>query len=134
MSGNPKNFAVNIKSHEKTQAQLDVSIAFVRWKAGQRIESVQEQAIATDTTFTLAELLALDHKHCCDNRHEASDIALGTANTWRLRLPRWQLPRARGDVSAVRPGPAGSTSNPGSNSEVSERDYPKRKVFIPNQS
>ena len=33
MSGNPKNVAVKIKSHEKTQAQLDVSIAFVRWKA-----------------------------------------------------------------------------------------------------
>ncbi len=57
MSGNPKNVAVKIKSHEKTQAQLDVSIAFVRWKAGQRIDRVQEQAIATEATFWLKFLL-----------------------------------------------------------------------------
>ena len=56
MSGNPKNFAVKIKSHEKTQAQLDVSIAFVRWKAGQRIDRVQEHAIATEATFWLTFL------------------------------------------------------------------------------
>ena len=51
VSGNPKNFGVKIKSHEKTQSHLDASIAFGRWKAGQRIDSVQEQAIATEATF-----------------------------------------------------------------------------------
>ena len=34
VSGNPKNFEVKIKSHEKTQAHLDASIAFGRWKTG----------------------------------------------------------------------------------------------------
>ena len=51
VSGNPKNFGVKIKSHEKTQSHLDASIAFGRWKAGQSIERVQEQAIATEATF-----------------------------------------------------------------------------------
>ena len=32
--GNPKNFGVKIKSHEKTQSHLVASIAFGRWKAG----------------------------------------------------------------------------------------------------
>ena len=45
VSGHPKNFGVKIISHEKTQAHLDVSIAFGRWKAGQRTDRVQEQAI-----------------------------------------------------------------------------------------
>ena len=51
LSGNPKNFGVKIISHEKTQAHLDVSIAFGRWKAGQRTDRVQEQAIDTEATF-----------------------------------------------------------------------------------
>ena len=51
VSGNPKNFGVKIKSHEKTQSHLDASIAFRRWKAGQSIDRVQEQAIATEATF-----------------------------------------------------------------------------------
>ena len=51
VSGNPKNFGVKIKSHEKTQLHLDSSVAFGRWKAGQRIDRVQEQAIATEATF-----------------------------------------------------------------------------------
>ena len=38
------------------------------------------------------------------------------------------------DTRTVRSGPAGSISNAGSNSEVSERDYQNRKVFIPSQS
>ena len=47
VSGNPKNFGAKIKSHEKTQSHLDARIAFGRLKAGQRIDRVQEQAIAT---------------------------------------------------------------------------------------
>ena len=42
VSGNPKNFGVKIKSHEKTQSHLDASIAFGRWKACQIIDRVQE--------------------------------------------------------------------------------------------
>ena len=51
VSGNPKNFGVKIKSHETTQSHLDASITFGRWKAGQSIDRVQEQAIATEATF-----------------------------------------------------------------------------------
>ena len=51
VSGNPKNFGMKITSHEKTQSHLDASIAFGRWKAGQRIDRVQEQAIAAEATF-----------------------------------------------------------------------------------
>ena len=51
VSGNPKKFGVKIKSHEKPQSHLDASIAFGRWEAGQRINRVQEQAIATEATF-----------------------------------------------------------------------------------
>ena len=51
VSGNPKNCGVKIKSHEKPQAHLDASIAFGRWKAGQRIGRVKEQTIATEATF-----------------------------------------------------------------------------------
>ena len=51
VSGNPKNFEVKIKSHEKTQAPLDAIIAFGRWKTGQRIGRIQEQAIATEAIF-----------------------------------------------------------------------------------
>ena len=59
MQGNPKNFGVKIKSHEKTQSHLDASIAFGRWKAGQRIDRVQEQAIATEDTFWRKGLLRI---------------------------------------------------------------------------
>ena len=45
---NPKNFGVKIKSHEKTQAHLDASITFGRWRAVQLIDRVQAQAIATE--------------------------------------------------------------------------------------
>ena len=51
VSGNPKNFGVKIKAHEKTQSHLDASIAFGRWKAGQRIDRVHEQSISTEATF-----------------------------------------------------------------------------------
>ena len=51
VSGNRKNFGAKIKSHEKTQSHLDARIAFGRLKAGQRIDRVQEQAIATEATF-----------------------------------------------------------------------------------
>ena len=110
---NPKKFGVKIKSHEKPQSHLDASIAFGRWKAGQRINRVQEQAIATEATFwrkcllriinifmTLAMMsLALrGHREHVDD----GDCHGGSP-------PRWQLPRARGDASAVRPDPAGST-------------------------
>ena len=57
VSGNPKNFEVKIKSHEKTQAHVDAIIAFGRWKTGQRIGRVQEQAIATEATFWRKYLL-----------------------------------------------------------------------------
>ena len=57
VSSNPKNFGVKIISHEKTQAHLDVSIAFGRWKAGQRTDHVQEQAIDTEATFWRYDLL-----------------------------------------------------------------------------
>ena len=50
---------MKIKSHEKTQSHLDVSIAFGRWKAGQRIDRVQEQAIATETTFWIKGLFRI---------------------------------------------------------------------------
>ena len=51
VSGNPKNFGVKIKSHEKTQSHLDASIAFGQWKAGQRIDCIQEQTSVTEATF-----------------------------------------------------------------------------------
>ena len=51
VSSNPENFGVKIKSHEKPDAHLDASIAFVQWKAGQRFNRVQEQAFATEATF-----------------------------------------------------------------------------------
>ena len=51
VSGNPKNFGVKIKSHEKTQSHLDASIAFGQWKAGQRIDRIQEQTSLTEATF-----------------------------------------------------------------------------------
>ena len=51
VSGKPKNFGIKFKSHEKTQSHLDASIAFGRWKAGQRIDRAQEQAIATEAPF-----------------------------------------------------------------------------------
>ena len=57
VSSNPENFGVKIKSHEKPQAHLDASIAFVRWKAGQRNNRVQEQTFATEATFS--------RKHTC---------------------------------------------------------------------
>ena len=51
VSGNPNNFGVKIKAHENTQSHLDASIAFGRWKAGQRIDRVHEQSISTEATF-----------------------------------------------------------------------------------
>ena len=48
VSGNPKS---EIKSHEKTQSHLDASIAFGQWKAGQRIDRIQEQTSVTEATF-----------------------------------------------------------------------------------
>ena len=59
VSGNPKNFGVKIKSHEKTQSHLDASIAFGRWKAGQSIGCIQEQAISTEATFWRKYLLRI---------------------------------------------------------------------------
>ena len=59
VSGNPKNFGVKIISHEKPQTHLDVSIAFGRWKAGQRTDRVQEQAIDTEATFWRNDLLRI---------------------------------------------------------------------------
>ena len=49
----------------------------------------------------------------------------------RWRLPRWQLPRARGNASAVRPGPAGSTSN---SSESMVRYQLLKKVNAENEA
>ena len=79
----------------------------------------------------LANVFASDHKHCYDTRHDEPDIARTPQTRGRWRLSWWQLFRARGNASVVRPGPAGSTSNPGSNSEVSERDYQtdKNRVY-----
>ena len=59
VQGNPKNFGVKIKSHEKTQSHLDASIAFGRWKAEQRTDRVQEQAIETEATFWRKGLLRI---------------------------------------------------------------------------
>ena len=59
VSGNPKNFGVKIISHEKTQAHLDASIVFGRWKAGQRTDRVQEQAIDTEATFWRNDFLRI---------------------------------------------------------------------------
>ena len=59
MAGNPKNFGVKIKSHEKTQSHLEASIAFGRWKAGQSVDRVPEQAIATEATFWRKGLLRI---------------------------------------------------------------------------
>ena len=80
VSGNPKNFGVKIISYEKTQAHLDAIIAFGRWKAEQRTDRVQEQAIETEATF-MAELFPSDHKHCYDTRHDELGIV-------RVRAPR----------------------------------------------
>ena len=49
VSGNPKNFGMKIKSHEKRQAHLDANIASDRRKAGQRIDRVQEKEIVTES-------------------------------------------------------------------------------------
>ena len=59
VSGNLKNFGVKSISHEKTQAHLDASIAFGRWKAGQRIDRVQEQAIDTEANFWRNDFLRI---------------------------------------------------------------------------
>ena len=59
MSGNLNNFGVKIISHEKTQAHLDAGIAFGRWKAGQRTDRVQEQAIDTEATFWRNDFLRI---------------------------------------------------------------------------
>ena len=59
VQGNPKNFGVKIKSHKKPQSPLDASIAFGRWKVGQSIDRVQEQAIATEATFWRKGLLRI---------------------------------------------------------------------------
>ena len=92
VSDNPKNFGVKIISHEKTQAHLDASIAFGRWKAGQRIDRVQ-LPIDTEATFwrndfrriinivkSLAmAILALrgDHEHAGDSDcHGGNFVAL----------------------------------------------------------
>ena len=110
VSGNPKNFGVKIKSHEKTQSHLDASIAFGRWKAGQSIGCIQEQAIATEATFWRKYLLRIINSIMA---LAMMSLALrGNREHVQWRLPRWKLPRARGDACAIRPGPAGSTSNP----------------------
>ena len=59
VSGNPKNFGMKIISHEKTQAHLDASIAFGRWKAGQRTDRVQEHGIDTEATFWRNDFLLI---------------------------------------------------------------------------
>ena len=59
VSGNLKNFGVKIISHEKTQAHLDASIAFGRWKVGKRTDRVQEQAIDTEATFWQNDFLRI---------------------------------------------------------------------------
>ena len=56
----------------------------------------------------LVEVFSSNHKHHYDTRHDEPGIAR-TRGQWRLSW--WQL--SRGDASAVRPGPAGSTSNRG---------------------
>ena len=128
MSGNTKNVAVKIKPHEKTQAHLDVSIAFVRWKAGQRS---RPRTGNRDRGDVLAEVFASDHKHCYDTRHDASDIA-------------W-VPQTRGDCDChgdsflalvamqARFDPA--LQDLDSNSEVSDMSATiQNEVFIPSQS
>ena len=90
VSGNPKNFGVKIKSHEKTQSHLDASIAFGRWKAGQSIGCIQEQAIATEATFWRKYLLRIIN----------SIMALAMISQVIAREPRtrgqWRLPVAHG--------------------------------------
>ena len=102
------------------------------WKAGQRIDRVQEETIAScDRGDLLAKVFPSDHKHCYDTRHDEPCIARAPRTRGQWWLSWWQLSRARGDASAARPGAAGSISNPGSNGKAPEHDYPNRKVFIP---
>ena len=103
---------VKIKSHEKTQSHLDASIAFGRWKACQSIDRVQEQAIATEATFWRKYLLRIINSIMALAMMSLHGIAREPRTRGQWRLPRWKLPRAHGDASAIRPGPAGSTSNP----------------------
>ena len=84
-----------------------------------------------DRGYLLTKVFASEDKHCYDTRHDKPGIARAPRTRGQWRLSMWKLSRARGDASVVRPGPVRSTSNPGSNSEVSEHDYPNRKVFIP---
>ena len=89
VSGNPKTFGVKIISHEKAQAHLDASIAFGRWKAGQRTDRVQEQAIDTEATFWRNDFLLIinlamtslalrgHHEHADDNYcHDGNFVTL----------------------------------------------------------
>ena len=88
VSGNPKNFGVKIKSHEKTQSHLDASIAFGQWKAGQRIDRIQEQTSVTEATFWIKCLLRIIN---INTRHGEPVIAREPRTRGRWRLPRWQL-------------------------------------------
>ena len=104
VSGIPKNFGVKIKSHEKTQSHLDASIAFGQWKAGQRIDRIEEQTSVTEATFWRSDLLfASDNKHFHGTRHDEPGIAREPRTRGRWRLPRWQLPRSRGGAGASNP-------------------------------
>ena len=100
-----KNFEVKIKSHENTQARIDgrqgnALIASTNRHSRQTRPSGESICFGSYTLLWHSPWWAW---HCA-----------GTANTWEW----WQLSRTRGDASAVRPPPAGSTSNPGSNCEV----------------
>ena len=64
-----------------------------------------------DRSDLLEKGFASDNKHYHDTRHDEPGIARAPRTRGRWRLPWWQLPRARGDARAVRPGrPAESTS------------------------
>ena len=123
VSGNPNKFGVKIKSHEKPQSQLDASIAFGRWKAGQRINRVQEQAIATEATFWRKCLLRIINMLMT---LAMMSLALRGQPRGRWRLSRWKVTRARGDASAVPVLQDLPISTPQLEIELSEREYPKR--------
>ena len=84
VSNNRKNFGVEIKSHEKIQAHLDASIAFVQWQAGQCMDRVQEQAIASEATFW--------RKHTCQLPSFGRSLRLyhltkiSVLGDWNIRL------------------------------------------------
>ena len=116
LSSNPKNFGVKIKSHEKTQEQLDASITFGRWQAGQRIDRVHKQAIATDPTSWRKFLLRI------------LNIVMNLATISLALRGHWEHTVGNGEcfleLVAMQPRfdpvlqDLTFTENPGSNSEV----------------